>query len=587
MNKIKKLDDNTINLISAGEVIECPADIIKELVENSIDAKADNITLNVKNSGVDLIEIKDNGTGINKDDLEICLDKYTTSKINKIDDLYSINSFGFRGEALSTINAVSKLKIITSIDDSGKASILENNIIEDTSATKGTTIIVKDLFYNVPVRKKFLNSKNTEFSKIHNVFLSSVLKNPNIKFIFNSERKKEIFVKTTQEQRYLQVFGSDLKNKIINIDINNSLFKLKGIIGKPTNYFYYPQVFIFVNNRCVYIPKLQKIVTNCYRDYLMIQQKPFFVFFLEINPKTIDINVHPKKKIIKLENEILLYSEIEKEISKVITNFLESQNKINFNNNEKLFQTKFQNNSASNNNFSDSKIKSDYNSKSLANNNFNNHQYINNNTEINFSNIISNDLFFDNYKIISIKGQLFKTFILCECENHFLIIDQHAAAERINLEHNRISLNKQIDSQNLIQPKIISNLNEEQISFLEVNFNLMKEIGFEYILKENRVVLNSIPVFLKYYFEEPFFIDVINNLKTNPKENFNKVKDKIIKLVSCKSSIKANQELSLPEQKKLIIDLNQCKDKTICAHGRPAILVYSRKDLDKLFKRII
>jgi DNA mismatch repair protein MutL len=617
MNKIKKLDSKTINLISAGEVIENPSDIIKELIENSIDANSDNISLIIKNSGFDLIEVKDNGSGISKEDLEICLEKYTTSKIKNIDDLYSINSFGFRGEALSTISAVSKLKIISSTNNNGVGYVFENNVINEYNSIKGTTIIVKDLFYNVPVRKKFLKSKNTEFSKLYNIFLSFVLKNPNIKFSFVSEKKKLIFPKTNQEQRYYQVFGTDVKDKIINLDINNSLFKLEGIIGKPTNYFYYPTNFVFINNRFVYYPQLYKIIKKSYKDYLMIQQKPFFVLFFTFNAKTIDINVHPKKQIVKLENEILFLLELEKELTKIINNFLHFKNKEP---NSNFLQTKFNikenynyNNRNSNKNCYNNIVDNNFilgklnkqlkkplfenNINDNINNNINenvnydinnNYKNIDTNYDINYNyNYNLNNIVFDNYKIKKIFGQLFDTFILCECENGFLIIDQHAAAERINLEINRINLNKNIEYQRLINVNYISNLNEEQIDFLNNNLSLMKDIGFIYEISNKQVLLKTIPVFLGNYFNKSFFISVIDDLKNNPKDSFEKVKDKIIKLISCKSSIKANHKLNLNEQIKLINDLNLCKDKTICAHGRPTILFYSKKELDKLFKRII
>jgi DNA mismatch repair protein MutL len=312
MGKIKQLSKETINLISAGEVIENPSDILKELLENSIDAKATEITVDVKDAGISLLQVTDNGFGVERDDLLFCLEKYTTSKLESIDDLLTINSFGFRGEALSSINAVSKLKITSSVDDSGKAYFVENLDVKETSFKKGTKIEIRDLFYNLPVRKKYLKSNSVEFSKLYDIFLANVFLNPQITFKFNSEKKKVIFPKTNYENRLLQVFGTDIKSKGIFIDISNDFFKLKGVISNPSNQIYFPTNFLFINKRFVYSPQIYKIITEAYKDYLMIQQKPFFILFFEIDSRTVDVNVHPKKRVVKLLNEMLFLSELKK-----------------------------------------------------------------------------------------------------------------------------------------------------------------------------------------------------------------------------------------------------------------------------------
>ena len=310
---INKLDSKTINLISAGEVIEGPSDILKELIENAIDSGADSIYIKVKSSGVDSIEVKDNGSGITKEDLKICLERHTTSKLTKIEDLYSIESFGFRGEALASIDAVSKVTIITSTNNNGEGYILKNKEISEQTTTKGTNIKVEDLFYNLPVRKKFLKSKAFEFSKLYNNFLAFAIQNPQIKFHFNSERKNVVFTKTSKINRLIQIFGKGI-DRALSIDLENKFFSVKGIVADPRFNFPFPS-FLFINNRYVYDSKIYRVIKESYKDYLMIQQNPFFILFLYINPKTIDVNIHPKKKFIRLQNEILFLSEFKKELT--------------------------------------------------------------------------------------------------------------------------------------------------------------------------------------------------------------------------------------------------------------------------------
>jgi DNA mismatch repair protein MutL len=596
MNTIKKLDESTINLISAGEVIERPADIVKELIENSIDSNANYIELNIKNSGLDYIEVIDNGKGISKDDLKLCLDKYTTSKISNIEDLYTIDSFGFRGEALSTIKAVSNLEITSSTNDSGIAYKIDNNkTITKTSFTKGTKVIVKDLFYNLPVRKKFLKSKSSEFTKVYNTFLNFVLLNANIKFKFTSDKKKEIYPISNQDLRYQQVFGKDILNKTIKININNELFIIKGIIGKATSYFYYPRNFVYINNRYVDFPQVNKILKEVYDDYLMVQQKPFFVLFFKFNTKTIDVNVHPKKKIVKLQNEIIILQEIKKELKKIF----DSYNIKNIKENT-LAEYRPIINKERFNNYNKSKALSKKN-KDFINYNTTQVKATNHNLKNNFNDISYNSkqnyftqkdllkqqfpLELSGFKITQILGQLHKTYIVCQTKEGFLLIDQHAAAERINLEKNRTTL--KLEKQKLLNKKDLSFLNEEQKEFIINKEKELNDLGFIFSREGYKLFLKTIPVVLGNTISSNFFSSIIDDLKTEPSQNFKPILNKIVKLRSCKQSIKSNQELSIPEQIQLIKDLENCKHKNICAHGRPTIISYSLKDLEKLFKRVV
>ena len=580
---IKQLNQETINLISAGEVIERPADILKELLENSIDANSKNIEITIKNSGIDYLEIKDDGDGISKKDLEISKKRHTTSKIQDANQLFSLNSYGFRGEALASIDAVSKLSIKTSTDNSSKGYLLDSeNKLEEVKTTKGTKIIVKDLFYNQSARKKFLKSKSFEFTKLYDIFIANAILYPNISFRFNSEKKNIILNQTTQENRYVQIFGKQILEKTIPIEKDNGLFKIKGILSKPGIEFYFPTNFLFINRRFVFSSQIQKTISSAYRDYLMIQQKPFFILFFEINSQTVDVNVHPKKRYVKLQNEMIFLTELKSEI----TNLFEGLKKTNedikdtqrISNFSKDFSFK-PNSNFSKNQFSQKNFinhTNTFNSPNLQQNLFSKNQT---------QNISENKpLYFDNNLIKNVLGQINGTYIVCELEDGFLLIDQHAADERINLEKNRKENN--FEKQNLLIPKEIDNLSLEHLEVLKNNKSKIKDFGFDYEIKDNKVNLKSMPRLWNRYFESNMFINLLEDISKNTK-SFDNLKDNLLKLKSCKSSIKANEPLSFDKQIDLIKRLDSCKDKTICAHGRPTVLYFSLNDIEKLFKRIV
>ncbi len=570
---IKRLDEKTINLISAGEVIESPSDIIKELIENSIDANSDSIVLKIKSSGIDLIEIKDNGDGISKDDLELCTQRHTTSKLEKIDDLYSIDTLGFRGEALASINAISQMEINTSKTNNGKAYCLNNEKIIETSSTKGTTIKIENIFFNVPVRKKFLKSKATEFSKLYTTFLEFVIQYPNIRFQFISEKKNETFQKASQEERFIQVFGKDILTKTKIINSKKDFLTIKGIITKPDNYFFYPNNFLYINKRAVYSTQINKLILKCYKDYLMIQQKPFFVLFIELNPKTIDINVHPKKRHIKIQNEYLFNSELKDIIENTL--FSKAAKETTETKTHYFLDDKapplLKDNIKEPNHFQDIQLASE-----------------NKSTQNYLSNIEKKKkITLNNYEIKEIICQIFDTFIVCKTNEGILLIDQHAAEERINLEKNRIAYLEQFKIQNLVIPKKLDFISHAQKEFIQKNKKLLRALGFFMETKNDNIYLTAIPEFLKHYFDHHFFLEMLQDIENTNDFDTDTIKQKILKLKSCKESIKANEPLTISQMYLLIEELDTCKDKWICAHGRPTFLLLNKKELEKMFKRSV
>lgn len=573
---IKKLSQETINLISAGEVIESPSDILKELLENAIDASATEIIIKIKNSGIDLLEIKDNGLGISKEDLEICTQRHTTSKLDNINDLYNLDTFGFRGEALASINAISLLEIISADNLNGKGSVFKGGKTVSAACPKGTTIKVENIFYNVPVRKKFLKSKAQEFSKVYNTFLEFVIQYPEIRFHFTSEKKEEVFTSTTQNKRYEQVFGKDILTKVKTIDTKNEFLKIKGIITKPNNYFFYPNNYLYINKRAVYSTQISKLIQKCYKDYLMVQQKPFFVLFIELDPKTLDVNVHPKKRLVKIQNEFIFNLKLKE----IIENALfpkgapEQKSADAPRNLHYFLDTKEVQESADTLKSKIPEIIYDlHENKTQA--------------TISVPESQTKKAHLSNYEIREIIGQLFDTFIVCKTQEGLLLIDQHAAEERINLEKNRHLYESEFKVQSLMIPKSLDFISESQKEFINKKKSLLVSLGFTIEPKGNGFVLTTVPEFLEHYFDHTFFLEMLNEIEETNNFDISRIKEKILKLKSCKESIKANEQLSISQIYQLIERLDKCKDKSICAHGRPTYLLLNRKELEKMFKRIV
>lgn len=573
---IKKLSQETINLISAGEVIESPSDILKELLENAIDAGATEIIVKIKNAGIDLLEVKDNGTGISEEDLEICTQRHTTSKLENIDDLYSLDTFGFRGEALASINAISQLEIISADNVNGKGAALKDAKIFSVACPKGTTIKVENIFYNVPVRKKFLKSKAQEFSKVYNTFLEFVIQYPKIRFQFISEKKEDVFASTTQDKRYEQVFGKDTLTKVKVIDTKNEFLKINGIITKPSDYFFYPNNYLYINKRAVYSTQISKLIQKCYKDYLMVQQKPFFVLFIELDSKTLDVNVHPKKRLVKIQNEFIFNLKLKEIIeSSLFPKGVPDQNLEGAPKNIHHFLDNKESQESTNILKSEiPEIMYRFNDKDIQ-------------TTISVPENKPKMAQLSNYEIREIIGQVFDTFIVCKTQEGLLLIDQHAAEERINLEKNRRIYEKEFRVQSLMIPKTLDFISESQKEFIKKNKSLLVSLGFTIEPKGKDFVLTTIPEFLEHYFDHTFFLDILNEIEETNDFDISRIKEKILKLKSCKESIKANEQLSISQIYQLIEKLDKCKDKGICAHGRPTYLLLDRKELEKMFKRIL
>lgn len=640
MANIKVLDDKTINQIAAGEVVERPVSVVKELVENAIDANATNVSVEIKDGGISLIRVTDNGCGINRDNIRTAFLRHATSKINTIEDLISVKSLGFRGEALSSIAAVSQIELLTKEKTSlfGVRYVLEGGkerSLDEAGIPDGTTIIVRNLFFNTPARRKFLKSPMTEGNYITELMERMVLSHPEIgfKYIINGKEK----ISTTGNGNILQniysVFGRDMANLCVPIEYQCDNLNITGFVGKPEcargnrNY----ELF-FVNNRLVKSQILSRAVEESYKNYLMLHKYPFVALYFDIPSADLDVNVHPAKTEIRFLRENELYNGIvdsvtsalsHKELIPAVKNDIEVTN-------EKHIAKETGNNSIDlTDNTHECVINNiNYNNKDnigLEKNELPNIELIGcqsfseKNIEVTpepfekeklevfketKAGIIENDIKIANIeqanlfdqKFLSknslpehrIIGQVFDTYWIVELSNNMYIIDQHAAHEKVLYERfsKRIAEDK-VYSQALNPPIIVSltvpeieTLNKYMDNFVRLGFEVSEFGGKEY-------AISSVPSDLFGLSEKDYFLSVLDDLMENTRFSTPEAVNDRIATMACKAAVKGNMKLNHEEAKALIDELLELDNPYNCPHGRPTIISYSKQELEKLFKRIV
>jgi DNA mismatch repair protein MutL len=630
--EIKKIID--AEKIAAGEVVDRPANIVKELLENSIDAGAKEIRVVVKKAGKNLIQIIDDGYGMPPDEILIAFERHTSSKIAKIEDLEKLDTLGFRGEALASIAAVSQVEIASRVKENerGVNIILKaGKCIEkkEVFCPIGTNIKVKNMFYNIPARKKFLKQDPTELGHITDIIQRYSLAYPQIHFIYNHNELNILNcpglndLKTT----VFHIYGKKVAKlmELVNYEGNN--IKLHGLLGhSEISKNNRTHSSLFLNKRYVISDLLFRAVQEAYKGTLMIGKFPFFILHLEIDPSVIDFNVHPKKLHIRFENEEYIYNKVynivrlfveEKFIEKEITQTYSDLSK--FSQNEKdLNGTIFYKDSESEivakgkrpKVINDEEVHkgeiAQIKSLSLEEVPIEKTVQLNLSDKDNISEIIdksSAESFlrgdyvliknFPKLRLISQTGQLSnKTYILLEGINEngeggFYILDQHAASERVNKEYLfNYFQNSKKEKQNLIKPLKVEVSPSEKF-FLEANLKEIYRIGFDFEhFGGNTFVLRAVPTIMGKVPNIKIITEIISDLTVIGKEaSFTEKLDEIINYLACHKSIRGGDDLSLKRIRKLIIDLGNCKDSFHCAHGRPTLKFFSFKELDKLFKR--
>lgn len=716
---IQVLDQNTINKIAAGEVIERPSSVVKELVENAIDAKATAITIEIKDGGISFVRITDNGCGIPHEELPLAFLRHSTSKIRSVEDLLHVSSLGFRGEALSSIAAVAQVELITKTQDSfsGYRYIIEGGeekSLEEVGAPDGTTFIVRNLFYNTPVRRKFLKTAMTEAGYISSLIEHLSLSHPDISFRFinNNQNKLHTSGNMNLKDIIYNVYGRDITHNLVEINAKTQDVKMTGFIGKPMicrgnrtyeNYY--------INGRFIKSGIITKAIEEAYKGYIMPHNYPFTAIHFEINPAILDVNVHPTKMELRFsKNEFVHHFVLEtvknalnrrelvpevhidnrREQPKVqaVTSTQSVSNKSNVSNNSNVSnvskepyrapamkplpaatqiqpvsrstESAHQNASGQTGNRpgswhenksykytadqKDSNIATTSNiagaesPKSIAKETVNNamndaksevvndavqeknaQQTIDHKTRLpepfelkRSEQMVKEDnealaygkeqerkaeqlnLFEDKlldakqspqYRII---GQLFETYWLIEFEDKFYMMDQHAAHEKILYEKMMRHLKeKDLDTQMILPPVILSlNMREEEV--LKEHFDIFHKVGYE--IEEfggNEYKVTGMPAGLPRLDCKQLLIDMIDGMVEEGTSKDPEMITEKVASMSCKAAVKGNNKLSMQEAKELMDELMQAENPYNCPHGRPTLVMMTKYEIEKKFKRII
>ncbi len=589
MKRIYKMSSHLSNKIAAGEVIESPASVVKELVENSIDAKADEISISVGNAGKEFIKIVDNGNGIHEDDIPLIFERHATSKIIEDEDINHIRSLGFRGEALASIAAVSKVEMISKQKESQlgfKINVIKGNLFshEKVTSTPGTTISIGDLFFNVPARKKFLKSNSTEIKNINHIVYNLAIANPSLKFNYTVDNKLVFHTKGNGNviDVVYSIYGREMINHLLEFKLS---YENVDIYGLTTDLNYYrgnkQLQSIFVNDRYVQNNALIDGINEAYKALIPIHKFPVFFVKIDIDIERVDVNIHPTKLIVKIENENNIAFSLQKNLrEKLYKKDINTQYEVKkeappleVNKVQKMEEEVIQPSIFDNFN---KKAKEDTIKEHIES--YHN-QIIEKSVEIPSRK-------YEIYENLHYIGQLLKTYLIFEKENDMYLIDQHAGHEKILYEKYMEKYNShKLDSQILLVPDIIQ-VSKEDIKAIEINQNRYENFGYDLeVFGDNEIIIRSIPSIFTLSQAKKMILTLID-LYHSKEFLLNSLTESDIIQQSCKHAIKAHDELLNIEAKHLIEQLKVLKDPLTCPHGRPIIIKVSNRELEKMFYRI-
>lgn len=622
MPTIELLSQNTIDQIAAGEVVERPASVVKELLENAIDAGASAVTVELKEGGISLIRVTDNGCGIGKEQVKKAFLRHATSKITSIDDLTYATSLGFRGEALSSIAAVSQVEVITKTnsDLTGvKYAIAGGNEedFEEIGAPEGTTFLIHNLFYNTPARKKFLKQPQTEGGYVADLMEHMALSRPDIsvKFVNNGQVKFHTSGNGDLKEVIYRIYGREMADAVVPFHAECEICKVRGYIGKPEinrsnrNFEIY-----FMNGRFIKDDLISKAIEEGYRQYLMQHKFPFVVLHLEMEPKEIDVNVHPSKMQIRIHKGNELYQFLSdavydklhqvEMIPQVRLVEAEKERNIPIKAPEPFETNRIENMVREESPAYEIKdsLQKMVTSKILG---VANHEMMQKNEGIH-ANIIKAEQHIlvekptqlnlfeekilikearDEYKIL---GQVFDTYWLIAFKDKLLIVDQHAAHEKVKYERLvKMLQDKEVSSQ-LISPPVILSLTGRENNLMQEYRSHFEELGFEIEeFGEDAYALRSMPVDLYGCNEKELFMEILDELSENPMKGTPDVILQKLASMACKAAVKGNNSMDLKEMETLIDELLSLDNPYHCPHGRPTVISMSKYEMEKKFKRII
>ena len=611
MSRIQLLDNATIDKIAAGEVVERPSSVVKELVENAIDAGATAVTVEIKDGGISFLRVTDNGNGIPADQVKEAFLRHATSKIRTSEDLNNIHSLGFRGEALSSIAAVAQVEMMTKTKDSlmGVHYQIEGGkeiSFSQVGVPDGTTILVKNIFFNTPARRKFLKTATTEGGYIADLCEHLAMSKPEVSFRFIANNQVKFHTSGNGDIREIiyRIFGKDFIKEIIPIDCEEQDIKIQGFLGKPTlNRSNRNFENCFINGRYVKSNFLFKAIEEGYRAYLMQHKFPFAVLYFTIDTDKVDVNVHPTKMDIRITDSQKYYDFIVKSISdtlskpEMIPNIEQAENLSKTPKREVVerstvpepFEQK---------RMEEYKVREDF-------------SYITNRlfgeetslplvspkvegpdmpkevpVQMNF--FEEKILKQENKDKFEIMGQIFQTYWLVRYEDQLLFVDQHAAHEKVKYEKLIKSLKEgEVLSQNL-QPPLVLHLTQKEEAALEEYQSYFENLGFVWEdFGSHSIAMRQMPVELYGKSEKRFFEEILDELVENGCKGTPEVVQEKIASMACKSAVKGNQTINAAEMSALLEQLFELENPYHCPHGRPTMISMSKTDLEKKFKRIV
>lgn len=614
MANIHVLDQNTINKIAAGEVIERPASVVKELLENAIDACATAVTVEIRDGGISMIRVTDNGCGIPKDEIHLAFLRHSTSKIQSVEDLFTVSSLGFRGEALSSIAAVSQVEVVTKTGEtiSGYRYQIEGGAekgIEEIGAPDGTTFIVRNLFYNTPVRRKFLKTAATEGSHVADLVEKIALSHPeiSIRFIQNNQNKLHTSGNHNLKDIIYTVYGREIAANLIPIEYHSEVISIRGFIGKPViarsnrNFENY-----FINGRYIKSSLIYKAIEEAYKPFMMQHKYPFTMLHFNIEPEFLDVNVHPTKMELRFRDGEQIFRKVcdaiadglqQKELIPEVSldekkARAEEAGEIHRLNQEKRIpipepfetkrmeqlrepQTLYKINAAASVPEKKNPVKKECPTPEES---------PSQQLEL-FSEKLLEPASRIRHKLI---GQLFDTYWLVEYSDQLYIIDQHAAHEKVLFEKTMASLKNRTHTSQMVNPPIILSLSSQEEELLAQNMDCFREIGFEIeSFGGKEYAVRGVPDNLFSIAKKELLMEMLDGLTEDiPTGNTQMVLEKVASM-SCKAAVKGNHRMSSAEADQLIDQLLMLENPYACPHGRPTIISMSRYELEKKFKRIV
>ena len=646
MNRIHVLDQTTIDRIAAGEVVERPASVVKELVENAIDAGADRISVEIRDGGIKLLRVTDNGKGIAREDVPLAFLRHATSKIEGAEDLRSLSSLGFRGEALSSIAAVSRVELITkrAEDLTAVRYVIEGGrerLSEEVGAPDGTTIIVRDLFFNTPARAKFLKTPMTEGSHVGACLEQLILSNPGISFSFlvNGQRKLVSPGNGKLSDAVYTVYGRDVFRNVLPVSGGEEELRIGGLIGRPhisrgnRNFENF-----YVNGRYVKSSLLSRAVEDGYGTMLMQHQHPFACITLQVDGALVDVNVHPTKMEVRFSDEKTVYEAIRAAVSGALHGpDLTAEGSVHsaaavqdqqgqeaarkespaHADPQERTETEVPKHAAAQERAdaptqtavqkqTEEPARGDGSAKESGTHSvkerpaepFETHfqktvlmedsaayaspgRY----EQLSFGPRFLSEEAAPNRRII---GQIFSTYWICEYGDEVFVLDQHAAHERVLFEQfMKLYENRQITSQQ-VSPPVLITLDARREALLRENMTAFRDLGFEIeSFGERDYLVRAVPYSLGSVSPDVLFNELLDQLDVSPDLCDMKTYIRKVATEACKAAVKGGGRLSAEEARKLLDDLMHCGDPYHCPHGRPTILKFSRQDVEKLFKRIV